>query len=238
MAMPTSGSIGISTCPNGECSSIARAVSNSASGSLANLGAGAGRSAPYSMLGFRGFNNFDIGQTSLSYGNGGQTQGIVLYGSPALSYSVSDNQTWITTGAPVTLNFSGVMQWVTVEANGSSARSGTVTLTPAFGAARTVTINQAAGVSYTLSVSPGNLQFPFMGGVCPVGVTATAGMSWTAYESAGNLSLLNGSGVGNGTFCIRSVKNLTGSNCNATVCVVSAAPTAYVYTVTLTDSIE
>lgn len=142
MAMPTSGSLGIKTCPNSvPCTSIAQVVDGNVVGnkSLSTLSTTAGKTAPHCMREFYGYSN-----------------------------------------AP------------------------------------------------TLCVNPTSATFSSGAGACNICVCASSSNSWSVVENETWISIVNGSGVGNGTFTISVLKNLTGNPRIATVCVTSSAPTAYV----------
>lgn len=76
MAMPTSGCIGIKTCPGGLCSSISCAV-DGGSGSLASLSVTAGKSAPHCMREFYGYAG--SGSISVSLPSGTFSSGQIAF---------------------------------------------------------------------------------------------------------------------------------------------------------------
>ena len=58
---------------------------------------------------------------------------------------------------------------------------------------------------------------------CSFTVTASASNTWTAVENATWLTLICGTGTGNGTFSVRTSKNLVPGSRSTYVCVVSCS---------------
>jgi hypothetical protein len=95
-------------------------------------------------------------------------------GAPAAecSWTAASNAPWIVI-APGTGGTGSASVSLAVQANTGPARSGTATV-----AGRTVTVNQDAGCSF--SVSPSSQAVPIEGGSGSATVTTTAGCTWTA----------------------------------------------------------
>lgn len=231
MAIPSTGALALVSCPNGNCSSISGVVCGSSVGvSLLDMGAkiGMGTSGIY-MGNFRGSILGDLiiyCPTLSSIPNGGGSYNICTWSVTPNTFTVSDACTWITTTIPEppSPTHPGSLQGISIAANGGAARSGTICYDPIHcGATQYVCVCQLAGVTNCLTLSCGDIEFTWVGGTCQIFVYANAGNSWTAVEAAGFLSVLNAAGTGNGSFCIRSVKNAGGTQCFAWVCVNSSA---------------
>jgi hypothetical protein len=118
------------------------------------------------------------------------------------TWNATSNAAWIavTSGAPGTGNGQVTL---TVTPNSGAARSGTVTV-----AGQMVTLNQAAGVPCTFSISPTSQNQPVLGSSGTVAVTAGNGCSWSATSNNVWLVITAGStGSGNGTVTYRALPN-------------------------------
>jgi hypothetical protein len=161
MATCSTGSIGILSAPQGGCSSYSLAVCNTQTGpkSLCQLIQTAGLSIPaYVSQSVHGYDNFIVDVPTVS--NIANTGGVVncpkLYGPGPITFTMSDSETWITPGTPITMNYpTGVAQPITISSNpdGSSARSGTVCFLPSTGGQKTVTYQQLAGNTTTTTTT-------------------------------------------------------------------------------------
>src|SRR5439155_21456936 len=90
----------------------------------------------------------------------------------------------------------------TTAANPGSARSGTVTI-----AGQTLTVNQAAGCSYSINPSSASVKSDAGNGPT-VTVTATAGCAWTAASDDPWITVSSGaSGSGNGSVTFKVSRN-------------------------------
>ncbi len=132
---------------------------------------------------------------------GGAGPAIAVTATAGCSWTSTSNAAWIS----VTSGSAGVGNGsvsFTTTANGGGSRSGTVTI-----GGQTLTVNQAANCSY--SISPSSASIKADGGNGPaVTVTATAGCSWTAESNDAWITVTAGaSGTGNGSVAFKVSKN-------------------------------
>jgi len=106
---------------------------------------------------------------------------------------------------------------LSVAPNTGPARSGTVTV-----AARTVTVTQESGCTFTLSTTSQTM--PGSGGVGTVSVSTTAGCPWTAVSGAAWITITDGaSGSGSGNVQFTVEPNGTGAPRSATLTIANLA---------------
>jgi hypothetical protein len=103
----------------------------------------------------------------------------------------------------------------------TTPRSGTITI-----AGTAVTVNQAAGTSCTITVTPLSLAPHFKGSDETLTISTSAGCAWNATSSVGWLTFPGGnSGSGGGTLTIRAAANNTGNPRVGMIVVGSASVT-------------
>lgn len=135
---------------------------------------------------------------------GGGSPAVGITTTPDCAWTAVSNVGWITiaVGASGTGNGSAQLD---VQANTGAARSGTATV-----AGRTVTVNQDAGC--TFSISPMSQPMAAAGGPSSVTVTAGGGCAWMAVSNAPWITITGGaSGSGDGTVQFTVDANATGA---------------------------
>lgn len=144
-----------------------------------------------------------ISPATVSVGPGTATGSVNVTSSCA--WSALSNVSWIsaTGGSPGTGN--GVLGYSVDPNTTPSARSGTITI-----AGNTVTVNQAAACSYTISQTSQSIAAG--GGTGSATVTALAGCAWTAASNDIWVTVTSGaSGTGSGTVGFSASSNPTSS---------------------------
>ena len=122
-------------------------------------------------------NNLTVSPTALSFASGASSSPVAVTAN--VSWTVTDNQTWIT-ASPVSGSNNGSVS-VSVTANtGTAARTGTVTVTGG-GLTRTIAVTQAAPTANNLTVTPTALSFAAAASTATGAVTAN--VSWTATDN-------------------------------------------------------
>jgi all-beta uncharacterized protein/BACON domain-containing protein len=136
---------------------------------------------------------YSVSPTEQNAAADGGTVTVTVKAAGGCRWTATSNVPWISVPPGAGANGDGTVA-LTIAANTGSARTGTVSV-----AGHTVTINQGATCSYSLS--PTSQQAPAGGGPGSVSVTAPAGCSWTAaVTSTPWVSITAGaSGSGNGT---------------------------------------
>lgn len=179
-------------------------------------------------------NTLNVSPTSLSFGAGAASSNVSVTAN--VSWTVSDNQTWIT----VTPSAGTV--GVSVTANsGTASRSGTVTVTGG-GITRTVSVTQAGSTTTpTLTVTPASLSFDSGGGTNSV--TVNANVSWSATDNQTWISISPSSAAvgvtvtaNSGTTSRSGTVTITGGGITRTVSVSQSGvttPPSRVYNSTL-----
>ena len=136
--------------------------------------------------------SFSIAPSSQSFGSGGGPGSIAVTATAGCTWTAVSNDAWVTITSGGSGSGTGTVSF-TVGANGSAARSGTITV-----AGERFTVNQAAGaVTCTFLVAPLSATFPATGGTASVDVSTTAGCPWTAAANAPWASISAGAS-GNG----------------------------------------
>ena len=147
-------------------------------------------------------NNLTVSPTSLSLASGASSGTATVTAN--VSWTVSDDQTWITTSA--TSGSGNGSFTVNATANtGTTARSGTVTVTGG-GITRTIAVSQAAastGNTLTLSAST----WAPTAAAASTTVNVTANVSWTVSDDQTWLTESVASGSGNGSFTLSATAN-------------------------------
>jgi len=172
-----------------------------------------------------------INPTSQSIGAaGGAGTPVAVSAAAGCAWTATSNAVWLTIISGVAGTGNGTVTF-TVAANGSSSRTGTLTI-----AGQTFTVNQAAAPC-TYSINPTSQSIGAAGGAgTPVAVSAAAGCAWTATSNAVWLTIASGaSGTGNGTVTFNVAANgsssrigtLTIAGQTFTVNQAAAAPCTY-----------
>jgi len=151
--------------------------------------------------------SYSISPTSSSVSSSSGSGSITVSASAGCSWTaVSNNISWLTITAGNSSTGTGNVNY-SYTANGSAARSGTITV-----AGTTFTITQA-GAGCTYGISPTSASPTFSAGSGAVSVTADAGCNWTAVSN--NTSWLTitagSSGTGNGSVNYSYTANGTAS---------------------------
>jgi hypothetical protein len=155
MAIPTTGSIALVSCPGSvACSSISGVVCGSAQGvSLLDMGAKIGMTGSIFMTNFHGSILGDLyicPATISSIPAAGGVVNTYAWSVTPNTFSVTDACTWITPYAPEapSTTYPGSIQGITVASNTGAARSGVVCYTPSHcGTVQCVTLCQLAQVT-------------------------------------------------------------------------------------------
>jgi hypothetical protein len=161
-------------------------------------------------------NSLTVSPTSLSVGSAAGNSTISVTSNVA--WTVTDNQTWITTSATSGSNNGSFTVGVT--ANTGAARTGTVTVTGG-GFTRTINVSQAAAGS-SLSVSPTSISVGAAAGNSTI--TVTSNVSWTVTDNQTWISTSATSGANNGSFTVSVTAN-TGAARTGTVTVAGGSIT-------------
>lgn len=108
------------------------------------------------------------------------------------SWTSTSNAAWISIASGSSGTGSGMVQ-LAIAANTGPARAGTATV-----AARTVTVNQDSGC--TFSITPSSQNLPAQGGIGTVSVATADGCAWSAVSNENWIAVTAGAaGTGNGT---------------------------------------
>ena len=139
-------------------------------------------------------NSFDVPATA-----GNRTIGVTS-GSSCNWTAASNTPAWITVTSGATGSGNGNVAF-SFAANTGPARNGTLTV-----AGQTVTVNQATGCSFAVTVTP--LSFPGNGGTALATVTTTTGCTWTGTTTEPSwITVPGGNRTGSGTLSITVAAN-------------------------------
>jgi endo-1,4-beta-xylanase len=131
------------------------------------------------------------------------------------SWTVSDDQTWITTSATSGSNNGSFT--VSVAANtGTTNRTGTVTVVGG-GITRTISVTQSGATVNSLTVSPTSLSVASAAGSSTI--TITSNTSWTVSDDQTWITTSVTSGANNGSFSVTVIANTGTTNRNGVVTV-------------------
>jgi hypothetical protein len=119
---------------------------------------------------------FAVGTSAPTVGPSGGSLEVAVSAPPGCVWSAESKTKWLTIISAATNMGSGHVR-VAIEVNSGPGREGSLTV-----AGRTVTIVQASGCSYTLSLSEQNI--PAAGGGGATSVATTVGCPWTAASNA------------------------------------------------------
>jgi mannan endo-1,4-beta-mannosidase len=150
---------------------------------------------------------------SLSFSSGASSMNASVMSN--VSWSVTDNQTWITV-TPASGSNSGTLA-VSVTANtGTASRSGTITVTGTGVPQRQISVTQAApGNTLTMSAS----SWSPAAAASTFAVTVTSNGSWSVVDDQSWLSASPTSGNGNGNFTLSAAANTATTSRSGTVTV-------------------
>jgi mannan endo-1,4-beta-mannosidase len=164
-------------------------------------------------------NNLTISPTSLSFAAAASSLPVAITAN--VSWTVTDNQTWIT-ASPISGANNGSVS-VSVTANtGTAARTGTVTVTGG-GLTRTIAVTQAAPTANNLTLSQTALSFA--SATSSSAVTVTANVSWTVTDNQTWITASPTSGANNGSFTVSASANTGTSSRSGTVTVTGGGLT-------------
>ncbi len=165
-------------------------------------------------------NSLTVSPTTLSFASTASSGTATVTAN--VSWTVSDDQTWITTSA--TSGSGNGSFTVSATANtATSARSGTVTITGG-GITRTIAVSQSAastGNSLTLSAST----WAPTAAAASTSVTVTSNVSWTVSDDQTWLTESAASGSGNGSFTLSATANTASTARTGTVTVTGGGIT-------------
>ncbi len=132
-----------------------------------------------------------LDQTNQSFTATGGTGSVSVSAAAGCTWSAVSNDAFIVVTSGGSGNGNGITNF-TVQSNTGPARVGSISI-----AGQTVTVNQASGCTFDLSSS--GLNAPTSGLNGNFGVSTSAGCSWTATSNQGWLSVISGTGNGNGS---------------------------------------
>ena len=143
--------------------------------------------------------SYDLDSTDAATAAGGGTVQIAVTAGLTCTWQAQSNASWITVTNGANRLGNGSVQ-LTVAANGSGQRTGTVTI-----AGQTFTVTQApAPAACTYSLNPTTQGVALLGGEFTVSVTTQPGCTWSATTGDNWISFVgNTTGTGSGTLTYR-----------------------------------
>jgi hypothetical protein len=139
---------------------------------------------------------------------------VEIAAAPSCAWTAVSNAGWI--GVTGSAGGNGTFD-LSVAANTGPARSGTVTV-----AARTVTVMQESGCTFSLSAT--SVTMPGSGGVGTVSVSTAGGCPWSAVSGAAWITITDGaSGSGSGNVQFAVEPNGTGAPRSGTLTIANLA---------------
>jgi len=176
-------------------------------------------------------NNLTVSPTSLSFTAAASSLPVSVTAN--VSWTVTDNQTWIT-ASPTSGANNGSFNVTTTANTGTTSRSGTVTVTGG-GLTRTIAVTQAGASANNLTLSASTWAPAATASTSTVNVTAN--VSWTVTDDQTWLSASPTSGANNGSFTLSATANtgtasragtvtVTGGGLTRTIAVTQAGTTA------------
>jgi len=159
-------------------------------------------------------NNLAVTPTTLSFASAASSSPVTVTAN--VSWTVTDNQTWIT-ASPASGTNNGSFTVSATANTATTARTGTVTVTGG-GLTRTVAVTQAGAAANNLTVSPTSLSFGAGASSSPV--TVTSNLGWTVTDDQTWLNVSLPSGSNNGSFAVNATAN-TGTTSRAGTVTVS-----------------
>ncbi|HEU5137741.1 MAG TPA: cellulase family glycosylhydrolase [Steroidobacteraceae bacterium] len=161
-----------------------------------------------------GGDNLTVSPAALTFGSGAASLPVAVTAN--VSWTVSDNQTWITV-APVSGSNNGSFNVSVALNNSATARAGAVTVTGG-GFTRTINVSQAGQPNDpVLNLSQTSLAFPSAASSSAVNVTAN--VSWTVTDNQTWLTVAPTSGSNNGSFTVSATANTATTARSGTVTV-------------------
>ena len=146
-------------------------------------------------------NNLAVSPTTLSFASAASSSPVTVTAN--VSWTVTDNQTWIT-ASPTGGTNNGSFTVSATANTGTAARTGTVTVTGG-GLTRTIAVTQAAPTANNLTLSQTALSLASAASSSAVNVTAN--VSWTVTDDQTWLSASPTSGSNNGSFTVSATAN-------------------------------
>ncbi len=158
-----------------------------------------------------------VSTSSMSFGSAAGSQSATI--SSNTSWTVSDDQTWITV-SPASGSNNATLT-VSATQNTGAARSGTVTVTGG-GITRTISVSQSAASTTTLTVSTSSMSFGSAAG--SQSATISSNTSWTVTDNQTWITVSPASGSNNATLSVSVTQN-TGAARSGTVTVTGGGIT-------------
>ncbi|MCP4658216.1 MAG: DUF11 domain-containing protein [bacterium] len=154
--------------------------------------------------------SLDPASTVVSRDGGSHSVSVTV--AAGCTWTATSNDAWITVTSGSSGTGDGSVGF-SVVANTGPARSGTITI-----AGQTLTVDQEAACSYSLSIDPISTGVAVGGGSGSVNVTAGAGCAWTAVSNAAWITVTSGTGgTGDGVVGYTVAANLSLSPRSGTV---------------------
>jgi hypothetical protein len=170
-----------------------------------------------------------------------QTLTVTNTGGGNLTWSASDNASWLTLSPTSGTGNSSVTASVTTGTLTAGAYNGTVTVSATGATTVTVPITFTVATAPTMSVSPSSLSYTATQGAAnpsnqTLSLTNAGGtLNWTASDNASWLSVTPGSGSGSGTLTASvNTSGLAEGAYNGTITITAAGTTTNTVGVTLT----
>jgi len=164
-------------------------------------------------------NNLVVSPTSLSFASAASSLPVSVTAN--VSWTVTDNQTWIT-ASPTSGANNGSFTVSATANTGTAARTGTVTVTGG-GLTRTISVTQAAPTANNLTLSQTALSFASAASSSAVNVTANVG--WTVTDNQTWITASPTSGTNNGSFTVSATANTGTASRTGTVTVTGGGLT-------------
>ncbi len=183
-------------------------------------------SVPASVFGGTS-NNLAVSPTTLALASGTSSSAVSVTAN--VSWTVSDNQTWLSV-SPASGSNNGSFTVSATANSGSASRNGTVTIAGG-GITRTIAVTQAGATANTLTLSASSVSLASAASSAPVSVSAN--VSWTVADNQTWLSVSPASSSGNGSFTVSATANTGSSSRIGTVTVSGGGLTR---TVSVTQS--
>lgn len=190
----------------------------SRSGTVTFTGGGITRTVSVTQAPSTG-NTLTVAPTSLSFSAPAGSSTVSVTSN--VSWTVTDNQTWISASPTTGANNASVIVSVT-QNTGTTSRSGTVTIAGG-GITRTIAVTQAAPSANTLTVSPTSLTLGAAAGSGTFGITSN--VSWTVTDNQTWLTVSPTSGSNNATITVTATQNTATTARTGTVTVTGGGLT-------------
>ena len=158
-------------------------------------------------------NNLTVAPTTLSFASAASSSLVTVTAN--VSWTVTDNQTWIT-ASPVSGTNNGSFTVNATANTGTTSRTGTVTVTGG-GLTRTIAVTQAGTTASNLTLSSSTWSPAATASTSAVSVTAN--VSWAVTDDQTWLSASPTSGTGNGSVTLSATANTATTSRTGTVTV-------------------